>query len=665
MAAGGHSRSSRSEAGNSSSTSAAPQSNSTSLAAAAAAVSAAAHAPSAAAAPPAQMNQSCKDDKTCPSVCDMEGMAPREVPLQALHIRSAPLSLASRSLSQGLDSARRLDALEWLVQAFDALNLPDTQLFAAFGLLDRFAAASPAPISAGPGAFALVLAAMLVALKVSGTQRDLDRAKRLVVEVSGSSRPWAAVRRAELSILRRLSFRACTPTSRELLDRVLSDAAEKLAVQETGAWDAEVREKTALLSRFLLELGLVHEPDAVYGPGRPPLAAALAAILLAMLAMNAPKICYEAIEESLVVLESGDALVTELAEAMRHRWATEERRTLGGQNSPVMEKWMRRDEKWKLGATPPHASDLRFILTGAAGEGSVSGLGSGASRAAAAAAMDIAPVLSAPVTDSSLRRVDGHATYQATQQPTPRAALAPTHAPPAVVAPQQQLVGAGATACKFPSAQLASQLSRAAATENLSSWPLAGTAPGAGVGCLSGDRTDDSSLPPVKAARETSKAQPGAQAPEQRSPEVPLVELTHVLNMVVPRVQAPGGGRQDQGIAGATKSRPPSVAAELLVSSALRMQWPVDRRKVACGDAAVSCREAAAVLQEAASQLNNAAMALDNGVCPAREMKMQGSESKRRRTFGGPSPARAPSPGGGPLAPRGSPPQVRLAGLRV
>merc|ERR1719235_625189 len=100
------------------------------------------------------------------------------------------------------------------------------------------------------------------------------------------------------------------------------------------------------------------------------------------------------------------------------------------------------------------------------------------------------------------------------------------------------------------------------------------------------------------------------------------------------------------------------------------MQWPVDRRKVVCGDAANSCREAAAVLQEAASQLLGAATTLDSGTCPVRDLKLpaaSGSESKRRRTFGGPSPARAPSPpgGAGPLAPRGSPPQVRLAGLRV
>lgn len=37
-------------------------------------------------------------------------------------------------------------------------RLEDEQLFSAFGLLDRYAASANAPIAAGPGAFALVLA---------------------------------------------------------------------------------------------------------------------------------------------------------------------------------------------------------------------------------------------------------------------------------------------------------------------------------------------------------------------------------------------------------------------------------------------------------------------------------------------------------------------------
>jgi len=159
---------------------------------------------------------------------------------------------------------------------------------------------------------------------------------------------------------------------------------------------------------------------------------------------------------------------------------------------------------------------------------------------------------------------------------------------------------------------------------------------------------------------------------ERQLGERPLVELTHVLNMVAPRPMQGLLAGQAAGPSGshgvsANKQKPPSVAAELLISSALRMQWPHDRRKVVSTDAAVTCREAAEVLKEAAAQLLGAASALDGGAFPAAKTLSCGSESKRRRrTFGGPSPARAVSPvgGGGHPLQRGSPP-VRFAGLRV
>ena len=233
----------------------------------------------------------------------------KEVPLSVLHKRASPLNLSHQSLTHGLDSARRLDALEWLVQAFDALDLADEQLFAAIGLLDRFAAAATAPIAAGPGAFALVLAVMLVALKVSGFKKDLERARRLVVEVSGSSRPWAAVRKAELSILRRLGFRACTPTAFDLLDRLLADlfpsVVPRLGTASAGSsgagtaacaaasgqecWDTDSQLRCSNLARFLLEMCVVYDPEALYGSGRPPLVASVAALLLSLLAHAAPK----------------------------------------------------------------------------------------------------------------------------------------------------------------------------------------------------------------------------------------------------------------------------------------------------------------------------------------------------------------------------------------
>ncbi|OLQ00636.1 hypothetical protein AK812_SmicGene16708 [Symbiodinium microadriaticum] len=283
------------------------------------------------------MRFSRMDESDRPAGQELEESPLQEVPLSVLHKRASPLNLSHQSLAHGLDSARRLDALEWLVQAFDALDLADEQLFSAIGLLDRFAANATAPIAAGPGAFALVLAVMLVALKVSGFKKDLERARRLVVEVSGSSRPWAAVRKAEFSILRRLGFRACTPTAFDLLDRLLSDLFPSLALRLAGnasagsgpmpsagtdpaSWDPESKLRCSNLARFLLEMCVVYDPEALYGSGRPPLVSAVAALLLSLLSHSAPRHYAQMMAEAVHLTESNRTTLMEIAEAMRSRW---------------------------------------------------------------------------------------------------------------------------------------------------------------------------------------------------------------------------------------------------------------------------------------------------------------------------------------------------------
>ena len=109
----------------------------------------------------------------------------------------------------------------------------------------------------------------------------------------------------------------------------------------------------------------------------------------------------------------------------------------------------------------------------------------------------------------------------------------------------------------------------------------------------------------------------------------PLLELTHVLNMVAPRPQIPP---PSGGVSNTSKLQTPSVAADLLVQSALRMQWPADKRKLAPKDAASTCREAAGVLQEAINQLSSAANVLECGGSGVREVaKTYCAETKRRR----------------------------------
>lgn len=570
--------------------------------------------------------------------------APREVPLQVLHNRSEPLSLSHQILVQGLDSARRLDALEWLVQAFDALSLSDTQLFAAFGLLDRFAAASSAPISAGPGAFALVLAAMLVALKVAGTQKDLEKAKKLVVEVSGSQKPWAAVRKAEINILRRLGFKACTPTSRDLLDRLLGKTLPEGAV----GYDEQSLERCRDLARFLLELGLVHEPEAIYGGGRPPLAAAVSAALVAVIAFGGPHSAraIDVLKDEPLGLLDADNAVPQMAEAMRQRWATEERRLVEGNGSVVLDKWLRR--VGSFGTCPPAVADLqRLSMESVAPPALVASSARMNSPVRPPTVRQQSAAVLAPAvlpTDSAAME---EAPQRASVDPAPPQLISlPTALPrPTGVVPSARKQGTALS-------------SRVIATENHSSWaklPSPQHHPRAGL-----------------AARAVAPAPRGGGA-TSRSPERAselLVDLTHVLNMAAPRPAQGLGGHGGGPNIGESKPKALGVAAELLVSSALRMQWPADKRKVDPSDAAATCREAAAVLQEAALHLANTAASLDGGGGPAAPIKslvaVVSSETKRRRTVGGPPPVALHSHASSPHGPtaRGSPP-VRFAGLRV
>lgn len=219
---------------------------------------------------------------------------------------------------------------------------------------------------------------------------------------------------------------------------------------------------------------------------------------------------------------------------------------------------------------------------------------------------------------------------------------------------------------RYPSSQLASALSRVTVSENVSSWPPAS-------GLHSQETLPPPHQSPSKGALASTRGSALAPANIGNNSPEPLVELTHVLNMVHPTGVRALSNLPTNGTAFHTsKPKPPTVASELLVSSALRLAWPPDRRKgVDVGVAASSCRDAASMLEEAAQYLRITAANLDSGVVQARELKATtlsgaGSESKRRRTFGGPSPPRATSPTGGvvaqPLALR-SPPVCR--GIRV
>lgn len=556
---------------------------------------------------------------------------PRVVSLHALHRRSSPLTLSHQALSHGLDSARRLDALEWLVQAFDTLDLADEQLFSAIGLLDRYAAASNTPIAAGPGAFALVLAAMLIALKVSGFKKDLEQARKLVVEVSGSSRPWSAVRKAELNILRRLGFRACTPTAYHLLDRLLSDTlnapSDRSAVgSEDMEWDNESKMRCSSLACFLLELCVIYDPEALYSSGRPPLLSVVSALLLSLLAHGAPRHYAQMLGEAIHLTESNRSTLTEIAEAMRNRWALEEQKSAVGGKAIVLEKWHRRSGCFDVSV--PGAFDLRALT---------SGIQMPKEKSFVPKAQ---PALTALPTSPKPRRLSGAEVLSALPTPARRSAGAAR-------------LEASVTRSQAPS--LAPALGRLSKTK------------------------EDTKPPAVK--EELRKAEEDKRHQENQNRQLsywplpatgdaqqeedPLLGLTHVLNMVAPRPSAANsGGSKLQSL------QAPSVAAELLVSSALRMLWPADKRKLAPKDAASTCREAANVLQEAIAQLSAAANVFEAapatatapqsslaGVPPVvQATKGRSTETKRRRTYAGGAP---------PVQPGISPPVSSVLGSVV
>jgi len=678
-------------------------------------------------------------DVTEAAVCE-DTPAAKAAALHALHLRSAPLGVASRSLARGLDGVRRLDALEWLVQAFDALGLPDTELFSAFGLLDRFAAASPAPISASPGAFAVVLAAMLVAVKANGTQNGLERAKRLVAEVSGAQQPWVAVRKAELSMLGRLGFRVCTPTSRDLLDRLIADST---------IWDAGCHHKCANLAKFLLELGLVHEPEVLYGPGHPPLALAVAALLLALLAHGAPRQCIEHLCDAARMLEAGSETVVDLAEVMRQRWCAEERRVSSGDgSSAVFEKWLRRVGGC-LGVSPPAAGELGYLLRGgvlpvteAAGASVVVKAATGVPQqqelSSGRAAKPSPPrqasrrpsTVTIAGTNASSEEASGASVLTAAvgksasspiaemlvASPTParqcgagrgnrNAEAAVANAASAAVAAEQQQrqqqqqqpsSSAGAsTQAAAPS------LTRGQSTTALPQNAQTAPADGQVLQQLPAPRQTSEQSAPVANAHTSRECLPLTHQQQQRQQQqkqllsrVAAYELERQQNVVQPsnvatalacrtlpvHCELPTSPREEllaDGVGGASPEQRHTdrntvdltevlamlVPSELLVSSALRMQWPRDRRRVGTSEASATCREAAEALHEAAAQLLSTASTLDTatGCVSARTT----SATRRRRTYSGPASGRAVSPLAGTriLPARASPP-AHLTGDR-
>mmetsp|Transcript_110183 Transcript_110183/g.310736 ORF Transcript_110183/g.310736 Transcript_110183/m.310736 type:complete len:626 (+) Transcript_110183:126-2003(+) len=537
-----------------------------------------------------------------------EGTPPRDPSLRALHDRSAPLQLAAADLSRSLDSGRRLDALDWLVQAFDAMNFPDAQLFAAFGLLDRFAANAAAPIDAGPEAFALVLAVMLVVIKAWGVQDDFDRAKTLVVEVLDIPTPWLAVWRAEAAVLQRLDFRVCTPTAWDFLERLVADAAAGTPARGLRDWDTERFNRCSTLSAFLLEVAVVSEPVAFYGSRRPPLAAALAALLLALFALGIPRQSAAALTEPLHILGSPGALVTELVEAMRRRWLFEDQ-IAADECSTIMAKYLRR--AGQFGVSPPVGGELYLITGGFPG---LAWKERGA-EALPTLGVDV-PVVG---TGAAATALPQGVVQQQVHAPQPSREPAPDLPLPAS-AQQPKANSSGREGAVAPREPRAEEVHTPHLQER---------------------RKKDERLPPPE--RQHPERQRRQRRAERRASD-PLVDAVQVLNLVMAqplqerargRNQSCGGSAAKAGVSIARAKRCATLRS--LLSSALSVEWPDVLRSVGSADAATRCRNTAATLQDLAAQLLGAASALEGG------STVEETDSKRRCTRSGPAALREPS----------------------
>lgn len=144
-----------------------------------------------------------------------------------------------------------------------------------------------------------------------------------------------------------------------------------------------------------------------------------------------------------------------------------------------------------------------------------------------------------------------------------------------------------------------------------------------------------------------------------------------MLNMLTPRPARGLGGHGGGPNVGECKPKALGVAAEHLGSSAMRMLWPVDKKKMDQSSAAATCRDAASLLQDAAAHLAQMAESLEGGGAAAAKPTTI-LKIKRRRTVTG---LGAAQPGSSPRGPSSSPkdprptqrtsPPVRFSGLRV
>lgn len=202
--------------------------------------------------------------------------------LRSLHTTSQRHQPCPKVLLEGLPWTHRQETLVWLLQAFDVMNFPDSLLFDAALLLDRYYATLPREEGSG-SAQRKLLAAVCTALKTSYPAELQLPLRQVVTHLGRDQVPFERVMNAELSMLKVLRFHVSTPTARDFLDAMTTRLGDAPGSQ---AWRS--------LAEFLLQLTLV-DASLHFRFAHAVLAASVAS--LALWTLRAPPAAFDALLE--------------------------------------------------------------------------------------------------------------------------------------------------------------------------------------------------------------------------------------------------------------------------------------------------------------------------------------------------------------------------------
>lgn len=234
--------------------------------------------------------------------------------LHSMHQSSERSLPAIQDLLAGLPAQHRQETLCWLLQAFDVMSFPDTLLFDAALILDRYYATMP--VDEGPGgAQQKLLAAVCTALKI-GYPADLQLPlKQVVTHLGRDQVPFEQVMLAELTMLRTLEFHVGTPTARDFLEALCARLSTS-AIVGSMTWRS--------LAEFLLQLTL---SDAQLHFGHVHSILAASCVALALWAVRAPQSAFEVLLDDFELTGAGDhGCLTRCCSDVHRMWT----RTLPG-----------------------------------------------------------------------------------------------------------------------------------------------------------------------------------------------------------------------------------------------------------------------------------------------------------------------------------------------